>query len=111
MNLLEQQENEFKSRHIGPNETEKNEISPNWLIQHMIHTKAETDDLYATILGVLYHFKFNKVKERVEWFQKEIERVASEENSETLILELLRDKKHWDNARKTLAEALGISII
>lgn len=98
-------------RFVTDIETEKNEISPNWLIQHMIHTKAETDDLYATILGVLYHFKFNKVKERVEWFQKEIERVASEENSETLILELLRDKKHWDNARKTLAEALGISII
>lgn len=26
MNLLEQQENEFKSRHIGPNESEKNEM-------------------------------------------------------------------------------------
>jgi DNA primase len=91
-------------------ESEKHELSHNWLVSHKIETKTELDNLKSCVLNSIYSFKMRKILNRIDEIQAKIEDV--EKNDEFEKLEnLLVENINLQKVKKELAKALGRIIL
>lgn len=91
-------------------ESEKYELSHNWLLGHKIETKTELDNLKNCVLNAIYSFKMKKILTRIDQIQGEIEKLELMENDET-IEDLLVENVMLQKVVKELGKELGRIIL
>ena len=87
-------------------ETELNEVSPNWLIKHNIHTNTELDKLQNAILHSIYNFKLGKIDQRIKKIETALETLDIENENDKLA-DLISEKIALDNVKIVFSEKLG----
>lgn len=84
-------------------ETEKNELSPQWISKHNIDTDTEFDRLPNAILSAIYDFKLSKIKAEIAIIETKLAITESEDE----ITDLILDKMNLDQIAKIFSELLG----
>jgi len=84
-------------------ETEKNELSPQWISKHNIDTDTEFDRLPNAILSAIYDFKLSKIKAEIAIIETKLAITKSEDE----ITDLILDKMNLDQIAKIFSELLG----
>ncbi len=85
-------------------------ISESWELKHRIFTRTELDKLETTVVNTLLSFKQKKVEQmalKVENRIKQVQHDETIEDSETIIYELLSEKKELDEMKRVFATKLG----
>lgn len=89
-------------------ESREIELSHNWIHQHSIFTKSESDNLYQTVMNAIYNFKYHKVEQRLNELKNSL-------NIETLsdedVLLVLSEQMALEKVKKVLSEKLGRIIL
>ncbi|MEN9699073.1 MAG: hypothetical protein RLZZ301_271 [Bacteroidota bacterium] len=83
-------------------------ISPNWVNQHKIQTKTESDNLYETVMNVIYRFKLAQIEERIAHLQIELNNPQLTDEALGLIM---YEHVHLLNGKKEFSDKLGITVI
>jgi hypothetical protein len=89
-------------------ESREIELSNNWIHQHSIFTKSESDNLYQTVMNAIYNFKYHKVEERLSAIKNSIK---TEELSDEDVLLILSEQMALEKVKKVLSEKLGRIIL
>ncbi len=108
-NLSRHQDQEIV-RFVSDIETEKYELSHNWLIHYKIDTKTELDNLHSCVINAIYSFKMRKVLDRINEIERELSEIE-ERNSNEDIDSLLIENITLLNVKKQLAKELGRIIL
>lgn len=90
-------------------ETEKHEISTNWLRIHNIETKTELENLNRAVMDAIYAFKIRFIQNRIAEISAKIPEIDIENNFEELEF-LLAEKIALDQVRIKLSKELGRTI-
>lgn len=90
-------------------ETEKYEISPQWLTKYRVDTNREIDNIKPAIYGAIYTFKSLKVQARIDAIRKQL--ATLETNPELDFGDLLSEQIVLERVKIALAERLGRTII
>lgn len=90
-------------------ETEKHELSSNWLKLRNIETNYEIDKLKAAVFSSILAFKSDKIQQRIDDIRKRISQLSEEEFDK--IEELLIDQINLERAKMRFAEQLGRIIL
>lgn len=90
-------------------ETEKHELSHNWLKLRNIETNYEIDKLKAAVLSSILAFKTDKLQQRINEIRKKISQLGEEEIEK--MEELLIDQINFERAKMRFAEQLGRIIL
>ncbi|MCE3296750.1 MAG: primase [Crocinitomicaceae bacterium] len=90
-------------------ETEKYEISSNWLRLHNIETKTELEMLNRAVMDAVYAFKIRFIKNRIEELTTLISQVDVENSFQDLEL-LLGEKVALEKVKINLSKQLGRTI-
>jgi len=106
--FLKKQEDQEIVQFVSDLESVNHEISHNWLVEHNISTRSESDDLEGTVMQAIYGFKAMKIEDRID----EIRLRFNEENLETeIMMDLLAEQMAYENAKMKIAEKLGRIIL
>lgn len=89
-------------------EANDQELSHNWITKYKIQTKSEADDLYQTIVQIIYRFKLAFVEEQISKIRAEIEQHKLGE--EDLLL-ALSELVSLEKVKILLSEQIGITLI
>ncbi len=89
-------------------EANDQELSHNWITKYKIQTKSEADDLYQTIVQIIYRFKLAYVEEQISKIRTEIEQQKLGE--EDLLL-ALSELVSLEKVKMLLSEQIGITLI
>jgi DNA primase len=89
-------------------ESREIELSNNWIHQHSIFTKSESDNLYQTVMNAIYNFKYHKVEERLSAIKNSIK---TNELSDEDVLLILSEQMALEKVKKVLSEKLGRIIL
>lgn len=89
-------------------EANDQELSHNWITKYKIQTKSEADDLYQTIVQIIYRFKLAFVEEQISKIRAEIEQHKLGE--EDLLL-ALSELVSLEKVKMLLSEQIGITLI
>lgn len=84
------------------------ELSHNWISQHSIFTKSESDNLYQTVMSAVYNFKYNKVDEHITKLKKSFQ---SGELSDEDVLLIMAEQMAFEKVKKVLSDKLGRIIV
>jgi DNA primase len=95
-------------RFVSDVESRELELSYNWIHQHSIFTKSESDNLYQTVMNSIYNFKYHKVEERLNEIKKSIKTL---ELSDEDVLIALSEQMSLERVKKIISEKLGRIII
>jgi hypothetical protein len=89
-------------------ESREIELSHNWIHQHSIFTKSESDNLYQTVMNAIYNFKYHKVEQRLNELKNslKIETLSDED-----VLLVLSEQMALEKVKKVLSEKLGRIIL
>lgn len=90
-------------------ETDKYEISSNWLRLHNIETKTELENLNKAVMDAVYAFKIRFIKNRIEELTTLISQVDVENSFQDLEL-LLGEKVALEKVKMNLSKQLGRTI-
>ncbi len=90
-------------------ETDKYEISSNWLRLHNIETKTELENLHKAVMDAVYAFKIRFIKNRIEELGELISQVDVENSFSELEL-LLGEKVALEKVKINLSKQLGRTI-
>ena len=91
---------DFESRDI--------ELSTNWIAKFNIFTKSESDDLYTTVMNVIYNFKYKKVEDHLLSIKSAI---GKGDLSDEDILLAMGQQMIYENVKKAISEKLGRIIL
>ena len=89
-------------------ESREIELSTNWIAKFSIFTKSESDDLYSTVMNIIYNFKYKKVEEKLLSIKSTI---IKEDLSDEAILFELGQQMLYENVKKVISEKLGRIIL
>jgi aspartokinase len=89
-------------------EAQEQELSHNWVARYKIQTKSESDDLYQTVVHVIYRFKLAFVEQKIKNIRQEL----SDKNlqDDDLIL-ALGELVSLEKVKMLLSEQIGITLI
>ncbi len=90
-------------------ETDKHELSHNWLKLRNIETNYEIDKLKAAVLSSILAFKTDKLQQRINDIRKQLSQLTEEDVDK--IEELLIDQINFERAKMRFAEQLGRIIL
>lgn len=89
-------------------EAQQQDLSHNWVAKYKIQTKTEADDLYQTVLHMLYRFKLAHVEQRIAQIRREIA-ANTLNDSDTLLA--LGEIVSLEKVKMLLSEQIGITVI
>jgi hypothetical protein len=89
-------------------ESNEIELSHNWVAEHSIFTKSESDDLYSTVIYSVYNFKYHKVEQHITNLKKSLQ---SDSLSDEDVLLILSEQMAYERVKKILSEKLGRTIL
>ena len=90
-------------------ETDKHELSHNWLKLRNIETNYEIDKLKAAVLSSILAFKTDKLQQRINDIRKQISQLTEDDVEK--IEELLINQINFERAKMRFAEQLGRIIL
>ena len=90
-------------------ETDKHELSHNWLKDRNIDTNYEIDKLKAAVSSSILAFKTDKLQQRINEIRKKISQLGDDEIEK--MEELLIDQINYERAKMRFAEQLGRIIL
>ena len=89
-------------------ESREIELSTNWITKFSIFTKSESDDLYSTVMNIIYNFKYKKVENHLLSIKSTI---SKGDLSDEAILFELGQQMLYENVKKVISEKLGRIIL
>lgn len=89
-------------------ESREIELSTNWITKFSIFTKSESDDLYSTVMNIIYNFKYKKVEDILLSIKSAI---SKGDLSDEAILFELGQQMLYENVKKVISEKLGRIIL
>ena len=89
-------------------ESREIELSTNWITKFSIFTKSESDDLYSTVMNIIYNFKYKKVEEKLLSIKSTI--IKGDLSDEAILFEL-GQQMLYENVKKVISEKLGRIIL
>lgn len=89
-------------------ESREIELSTNWITKFSIFTKSESDDLYSTVMNIVYNFKYKKVEDHLLSIKSDI---SKGDLSDEDILLALGQQMLYENVKKVISEKLGRIIL
>ena len=89
-------------------ESREIELSTNWITKFSIFTKSESDDLYSTVMNIIYNFKYKKVEDHLLSIKSAI---SKGDLSDEAILFELGQQMLYENVKKVISEKLGRIIL
>ena len=89
-------------------ESREIELSTNWITKFSIFTKSESDDLYSTVINIIYNFKYKKVEDKLLSIKSAI---SKGDLSDEAILFELGQQMLYENVKKVISEKLGRIIL
>jgi DNA primase len=89
-------------------ESREIELSTNWITKFSIFTKSESDDLYSTVMNIIYNFKYKKVEDHLLSIKSDI---SKGDLSDEDILLALGQQMLYENVKKAISEKLGRIIL
>lgn len=101
---LKRIENQEIVAFVSDVESDDRELSHNWVSKYNIYTKSESDDLYESVMNVIYHFKLIKIEQHIQKIQQELKEVNPQ--GEDLVL-LLSELMMYAKIKKEFSEKLG----
>ncbi len=118
---INQQKTTFQAKHylrsedqdivkiVSEIETDKHELSHNWLKEKNIETNYEIDKLKAAVSSSILAFKTDKLQQRINEIRKKISQLGEDEIDK--MEELLIDQINFERAKMRFAEQLGRIIL
>lgn len=107
--LLKHQDPEIVS-FVTDVETERHEISPNWLRMHAIETRTEVENLFRGVMNAIYDFKLFHIQSRMQEIVQEIAQLDVDENYSSLE-NLLSEKVLLEQVKMKLSKELQRTIL
>ena len=101
---LKRIENQEIVAFVSEVESDDRELSHNWVSKYNIYTKSEADDLYESVMNVIYHFKLIKIEQHIQKIQQELKEVNPQ--GEDLVL-LLSELMMYAKIKNEFSEKLG----
>ena len=89
-------------------ESREIELSTNWITKFSIFTKSESDDLYSTVMNIIYNFKYKKVEDHLLSIKSTISK--GDLSDEDILFEL-GQQMLYENVKKVISEKLGRIIL
>ena len=89
-------------------ESREIELSTNWITKFSIFTKSESDDLYSTVMNIIYNFKYKKVEDHLLSIKSNISK--GDLSDEDILFEL-GQQMLYENVKKVISEKLGRIIL
>ena len=89
-------------------ESREIELSTNWITKFSIFTKSESDDLYSTVMNIIYNFKYKKVEDNLLSIKSAI---GKGDLSDEDILLAMGQQMIYENVKKAISEKLGRIIL
>lgn len=84
------------------------DLSHNWINLYRIFTKSESDNLYETVMSIIYNFKYHKIEGRLITLKKSF---STDNLSDEEVLGLLAEQMSLENVKKALSNQLGRTIL
>ncbi len=118
---INQQKTTFQAKHylrsedqdivkiVSEIETDKHELSHNWLKEKNIETNYEIDKLKAAVSSSILAFKTDKLQQRINEIRKKISQLGEDDIDK--MEELLIDQINYERAKMRFAEQLGRIIL
>ena len=101
-------ENQQIVQFVADIEAHEQELSHNWVARYKIQTKSESDDLYQTVVQVIYRFKLAFVEQKINKIRTEL--VQDTLKDEDLLL-ALGELVSLEKVKMLLSEQIGITLI
>ena len=89
-------------------EAHEQELSHNWVVRYKIQTKSEADDLYQTVVQVIYRFKLAFVEQKINKIRSELAHDLLKDND---LLLALGELVSLEKVKMLLSEQIGITLI
>jgi DNA primase len=87
---------------------QETELSHNWVSRYKIQTKSESDDLYQTVVQVIYRLKLAFVENKISTIRHELSQ--DQLKNEDLLL-ALSELVSLEKVKMLLSEQIGITVI
>ena len=100
---LKRSENQEIVAFVSDIESDDHELSHNWVSKYKIYTKTESDDLYESVMNVIYHFKLIKIEQHIQKIQKELLNELSAED----VLMIMSEIQTYHKVKQEISEQLG----
>lgn len=95
-------------RFVADIEAQEQELSHNWVVRYKIQTKSEADDLYQTVVQVIYRFKLAFVEQKINKIRSELAHDLLKDND---LLLALGELVSLEKVKMLLSEQIGITLI
>jgi DNA primase len=89
-------------------EAQEQELSHNWVARYKIQTKSESDDLYQTVVQVIYRFKLAFVEQKIKNIRQELSDKNLQDDD---LLLALGELVSLEKVKMLLSEQIGITLI
>ena len=89
-------------------EAQEQELSHNWVARYKIQTKSESDDLYQTVVQVIYRFKLAFVEDKINKIRSDLNQDLLKDND---LLLALGELVSLEKVKMLLSEQIGITLI
>jgi DNA primase len=89
-------------------EAQEQELSHNWVARYKIQTRSESDDLYQTVVQVIYRFKLAFVEQKIKAIRKELSDKNLQDDD---LLLALGELVSLEKVKMLLSEQIGITLI
>ena len=99
---------EYGTSFVSDFESRDIELSTNWIAKFNIFTKSESDDLYTTVMNLIYNFKYKKVEDHLLSIKSAI---GKGDLSDEDILLAMGQQMIYENVKKVISEKLGRIIL
>lgn len=101
-------ENQLIVQFVANIEAQEQELSHNWVTRYKIQTKSESDDLYQTVVQVIYRFKLEFVEQKINKIRTELTLDLLKDDD---LLMALGELVSLEKVKMLLSEQIGITLI
>lgn len=101
-------ENQLIVQFVANIEAQEQELSHNWVTRYKIQTKSESDDLYQTVVQVIYRFKLAFVGQKINKIRTELTLDLLKDDD---LLMALGELVSLEKVKMLLSEQIGITLI
>jgi DNA primase len=101
-------ENQQIVQFVADIEAQEQELSHNWVARYKIQTKSESDDLYQTVVEVIYRFKLAFVEQKINQIRAELNQDTLKDDD---LLLALGELVSLEKVKMLLSEQIGITLI
>lgn len=101
-------ENQQIVQFVADIEAQEQELSHNWVARYKIQTKTESDDLYQTVVQVIYRFKLAFVEQKINQIRSELTQDTLKDDD---LLLALGELVSLEKVKMLLSEQIGITLI